>query len=146
MQMAKDVHTAFLVDDSEDDRFFMRKALEWNPHLIVIGEACDGQEVMDYLSGTAAFGDRQTHPFPDILLLDLKMPRKNGYDVLQWLKTQSFQNLTVVVVSGSWLAEDVAKSMALGAHGYFKKTVVKKEQKEMAEEIEHLLIKRGHHS
>ena len=137
--MSQNKYTVVLVDDSEDDRLFMRMILERSSKLVVVGEARDGQEAMDYLKGEGVFENRKTYPFPDVLLLDLKMPRKNGYDVLEWLQTQSLKNLTVVVISGSWLAEDVAKSMALGAHGYFKKTSVKEEQEGMVSGIENLL-------
>jgi CheY-like chemotaxis protein len=137
--MIRDTHTVLLVDDSEDDRFFMRKSLERSSILTVIGETRDGQEAMDYLTGEGIFGDRQAYPIPDVLLLDIKMPRKNGYDVLEWLQSQSFREMTVAVVSGSWLAEDIAKSMILGAHGYFKKTVIKEEEDEMLRGIENLI-------
>jgi len=137
--MIKKRYTAFLVDDSEDDRLFMQLILKRSSKLVVIGEARDGQEAIDYLKGEGVFSNRQIYPMPDVLLLDLKMPGKNGYDVLQWLKTQSFNDLTVVVVSGSWLAEDISKSLALGAHGYFKKTSVKEEQEVMVHGIENIL-------
>ncbi len=141
MNKTKECFTVLLVDDSEDDRFFMRKALERSSILTVVGEVRDGQEAMDYLSGEAAFSDRQANPIPDVLLLDIKMPRKNGYDVLEWLQSQSFKTMTVAVVSGSWLAEDIAKSMILGAHGYFKKTVLKEEEDQMVLGIENLVKK-----
>ena len=131
-----------LVDDSEDDLLFMRIALERNSKLTVVGKARDGQEAIDYLTGDGLFHDRKTYPWPDIMLLDLKMPRKNGFDVLQWMKTESLKNLVVVVISGSWLTEDVVKSLALGADGYFKKTTMRQEQEEMVRNIEELLSKR----
>ena len=53
-----------------------------------------------------------------MLLLDLKMPRKNGFEVLEWLQSQPFENMTVVVLSGSDQAEDVQKALDLGAHYY----------------------------
>ena len=76
------------------------------------------------------------------MLLDLKMPRKNGFDVLQWLQTQNLKNLTVAVMSGSWLSEDIVKSLELGAHAYFKKTSLKAEQEKMISDIEKLLHER----
>jgi CheY-like chemotaxis protein len=131
--------TVLLVDDSEDDRFFMRRALCNNPRLFVVGEACDGEDAIAYLSGQAVFSDREKHPFPDVLLLDLKMPRKTGYEVLQWLQTQAFSDLRVIVVSGSALPEDVARSLALGADAYHKKPALKQEQEAIVCEIESLL-------
>lgn len=134
-------YRAFLADDSEDDRFFLKKILVRSSNIQVIGEARDGQETLEYLKGEGFFSDREKYPFPDLLLLDIKMPRKNGYDVLQWIQAQPSSPLTVVMVSGSWLAEDIAKSLALGAHGYFKKTSIRAEQDEMLAGIEALLEK-----
>src|SRR6266705_3439983 len=57
----------------------------------------------------------------DRLLLDLKMPRKNGFEVLEWLQSQPFENMVVVVLSGSEQREDVTKAMNLGAHYYHVK-------------------------
>jgi len=140
--MIKDRYLVLLVDDSVDDRLFMRKALERSTQLLVAGEACDGQEAIDYLKGEGPFENREAYPWPDVLLLDLKMPRKNGFDVLKWIKSKPLKPLAVVVVSGAFLEEDVAKSLALGADGYFKKTSVKHEQKEMVHRVEQLLMER----
>ncbi len=137
--MIKDKYTVLLVDDSIDDRLFMRKALERSDRLIVSGEASDGQEAIEYLKGEGPFHDRDTYPWPDILLLDLKMPRKNGFDVLQWIQSEQVNGVLAVVISGAFLEEDVARSLALGAAGYFKKTSIRSEQEEMIHQIEHLL-------
>jgi two-component system response regulator len=127
-------YKVLLVDDSSDDRFFERIVLERSEKFVVVKEACDGQEAIDHLQGN--------DDFPDIMILDLKMPRKNGFDVLQWMQTAQLKNLTVVVMSGSWLAEDISKSLALGAHAYFKKASSKDEQDKMIFDIEKLLGER----
>src|SRR5882762_6033411 len=111
--MGKDTYTVLLVDDSQDDRFFIRKVLAQSSKFVIIAEARDGQEAIDYLQGN--------REIPDLMLLDLKMPRKNGFDVLLWIQAANLGNLTVAVMSGSWLAEDITQSTALGAHAYFKK-------------------------
>ena len=130
--MGKDKYTVLLVDDSLDDRFFIRRFLEKSLKFVVVGEASDGQEAMDYLQGKGEF--------PDIVLLDLKMPRKNGFDVLQWIQTANLGILTMAVMSGSWLAEDITQSLTLGAHAYFKKASSKEEQEKMILDIEKLLL------
>lgn len=135
--MSKDKYKVLLVDDSLDDRFFMRTILERSSKFVVIWEAHDGQEAIDYLKTESA-----ANILPDILLIDLKMPGKNGFDVLQWLLTQNLGNLAVAVMSGSWLADDIAKSLALGAHAYFKKTSLKEEQERMISDMERLLEER----
>lgn len=140
--MNGDIFKVLLVDDSSDDRFFLRIALKRSQRLAVIGELQDGDESMAYLKGEGKFGNRLQYPLPDIMLIDLKMPGKTGFDVLEWLLTENMRNLTVAVMSGSWLSEDISKSMALGAHAYFKKTSEKEEQLKMVSEIEILLEKR----
>lgn len=131
----KDKYTVLLVDDCEDDRLFMRRALLRQPRLHIVGELCDGEEAIGYLEGRGHFADRQKHPLPDAMLLDLKMPRRTGHEVLQWMRTGRFKGLFVAVVSGSFLAEDIETSMAFGAHAYFKKSSVKAEQEAMVQEL-----------
>ncbi len=140
--MNGDIFKVLLVDDSSDDRFFLRIALKRSEKLVVIGELQDGDESMSYLKGEGKFGNRLKYPFPDIMLIDLKMPGKTGFDVLEWLMTEKMNDLTVAVMSGSWLAEDISKSRSLGAHAYFKKSSEKEEQLKMIAEIEMLLEKR----
>jgi CheY-like chemotaxis protein len=131
-----------LVDDSEDDRLFLRMALNDNPRLAVVGEARDGEEAISYLRGGGEFADREKFPFPDVMLLDLKMPRKTGYDVLAWLRTQSFNDLVVIVISGSFLPDDISRSLALGAAAYHRKAMIKEEREVLFVEIEGSLAMR----
>ena len=131
-----------LVDDSEDDRLFLRLALRDNPRLVVVGELCDGEEAISYLSGRGEFADREKYPFPDVMLLDLKMPRKTGYDVLTWLRDQSLNDLVVIVISGSFLPEDISRSLALGATAYHRKALLKEEREVLFVEIEGSLAMR----
>lgn len=135
----KEKFNILLVDDSEDDRLFMRRALRLNPRLNVVAEVCDGEEAIAYLSGQDVFNDREKHPFPDALLLDLKMPRKSGHEVLEWLQTQPFDSLIVIVMSGSFLPADITRSMDLGADDYHKKNSSIEEQEALVQNIEKLL-------
>lgn len=90
-----------LVDDSETDRFFLQLALADSRCLKIIGEARDGLEAADYLSGAGQFSDRALHPFPHLLLLDFDMPHRDGAATLEWIRQQHFADLTVVMFSGS---------------------------------------------
>jgi DNA-binding NarL/FixJ family response regulator len=135
-------YNVLIVDDSDDDRFFLRRVLQRFPRFALIGELSDGEEAISYLAGGGLFSDRREYPLPHLILLDLKMPRKTGFDVLQWLHTQWFPNLTVVVLSSSNLAEDVGASLALGAQGFWTKTAHMERQDNIAQEIEALLDKR----
>lgn len=133
--MLKEKYSLLLVDDSEDDRLFIRRAILKQPRLTIVGEVCDGEEAICYLGGRGIYQDREKHPLPDAMLLDLKMPKRTGHEVLQWLHSQPYDEMFIAVVSGSFLPEDVARSMAYGAHAYFKKTALKLEQEAMLREI-----------
>jgi CheY-like chemotaxis protein len=118
------VRLILLAEDDPDDITLMRLALQHaalpNPLFVVR----DGQETIDYIAGEGPFGNRKTYPLPSLLLLDLKMPRLDGFDVLGWLQNRpQFNQLPRVVLSGSDLEADNAKAMELGAHDYRVKPV-----------------------
>jgi CheY-like chemotaxis protein len=82
----------------------------------------DGQEAIDYLSGTASYSDRKTFPLPDLMLLDLKMPRLNGFDVLTWVRQQpGLKRLPVTVLTSSDQPQDINRAYDLGANSYLLK-------------------------
>jgi CheY-like chemotaxis protein len=84
--------------------------------------ARDGQEVLDYLQGTHPFENPVEHPLPNLLLLDLELPRINGFEVLQWLREhRAFRCLPVVVFSSSDQPQDITRAYALGANSYIIK-------------------------
>jgi CheY-like chemotaxis protein len=139
--MPKEVYSVLLADDSEDDRLFIRRALRRIPRFILAGEVTDGVAATAWLSGEGDYENRQKFPFPDVLLLDLKMPRMTGHEVLAWLQTRSYPALRVVVVSGSFLPRDIADSRVLGAHAYFKKNASEDQQMAMLGDIVELLDK-----
>jgi len=110
-----------IADDSADDRFLLQRSLRSVPRCEVVGCAEDGNATVQYLSGEGNFSDRTRFPFPDLLLLDLKMPGMNGFEVLEWLGQRVFRDLRVVVLSGSALEEDINKARRLGANEYLVK-------------------------
>lgn len=108
-----------LAEDDENDIFLMGRAFDRasipNPLFVVR----NGQEALDYLAGTGDYAQRDKFPLPGLLLLDLKMPWMDGFDVLNWLRTQSqFDSLPVVVLTSSKLQSDVDKSRQLGVYDY----------------------------
>jgi CheY-like chemotaxis protein len=122
-----------LVEDNEDDIFLMRRALSQaevtNPLYIVE----DGQEALDYLSGTGKFIDRRSYPLPALLFLDLKLPLKSGHEVLSWVRAQpALQSLVVVVLTSSDQPTDVQKSYQLGANSYLVKPPTAEQLLDMA--------------
>jgi CheY-like chemotaxis protein len=113
-----------LVEDNANDvvlfeRAF-RKAGIQNPLRIVN----DGQSAMEYLAGQGPYADRSEHPMPGLLLLDLKLPRKSGHEVLAWLRQQPrISSLTTVVMTSSKESEDIDRAYAAGANSYLVKPV-----------------------
>ena len=108
-----------LAEDQQDDVFLMRRALKKAAVPNPIFVASDGQQAIEYLEGKGPYADRKTYPLPGLLLLDLKMPRMDGFDVLSWVQSQAALNaLPIVVLSGSGLEEDVLKAKSLGADDY----------------------------
>lgn len=82
----------------------------------------DGQTALDYLSGTGPYGDRNSFPLPSLLLLDLKMPRKNGFEVLQWVRAEpALKWLPVVVFTASNSSKDTRQAFELGANSLLVK-------------------------
>jgi len=111
-----------MVDDSKDDVFLLCRAFEKAGLDNSILHVSDGQEAVEYLSGENGFEDRSRYPLPKLMLLDVKMPRRDGFDVLQWLLTRKdLEKLPVVMFSSSSEPEDVEKAMALGATDYLSK-------------------------
>jgi CheY-like chemotaxis protein len=84
----------------------------------------DGEQAIAYLSGSGAYADRERHPLPYLLLLDLKMPGTDGFEVLQWLRGEpDLRRLLVVVLTSSNLQADVDRAYELGANSYLVKPV-----------------------
>ena len=108
-----------LAEDDENDIFLMGRAFDRaglpNPLFVVR----NGQQVIDYLAGTGDYAQRDKHPLPGLVLLDLKMPWMDGFDVLKWLRTHAqFDTLPVVVLTSSKLQIDVDKSRQFGVYDY----------------------------
>lgn len=110
-----------LAEDDEDEAFFFRRAVKLNPQVKLIWHAKDGDEAIEYLSGAGRFGNRVEYEFPDVLVLDLNMPVRNGFEVLEWLRGK-FPQLKVGVFSSSEELEAIEKARKLGAHLYQPKT------------------------
>lgn len=113
-----------LVEDSPDDALLIqrafRKANLANPVQLVR----DGEEAVAYLSGAAPYEDRDRHPLPVFMLLDLKLPRRSGLEVLAWLRQESsLKRLPVVVLTSSRESVDVNRAYDLGVNSYLTKPV-----------------------
>jgi len=111
-----------VVEDREDDVFLMRKAFEkaslTNP-LHIVGS---GDEALIYLSGEGKYANRAEFPLPILILLDLKLPGMDGFEVLTWIRRQDgIRGIPVVVLTSSTEIRDVNRAYALGANSFFVK-------------------------
>jgi len=111
-----------LAEDNENDIVMLRRAARNARFTNPISIVNDGEEVIAYLQGDGKYADRRHCPLPGLLLLDLKMPRKNGFEVLQWLREQpQFTDLQVVVLSSSDEIRDINRAYELGANSFLVK-------------------------
>jgi CheY-like chemotaxis protein len=111
-----------LADDNPDDVFLIKRALRqggFRDHLVV---ARDGEEVLQYLKGEGPFANRAAHPLPGLVLLDLDMPRVNGFQVLEWIRGQPpLRALPVIVLTTSAYSPDVRLAYQYGANSFLTK-------------------------
>jgi CheY-like chemotaxis protein len=114
-----------LVEDDHNDALLAQRALKDAGAAQRVVHLCDGEEAIKYLNGDPPYQDRQTHPPPALVLLDLKMPKLTGFDVLAWLqeRPQLAAHIPVVVLTGSIHGEDMKRAKQLGAVGYEMKPV-----------------------
>jgi len=127
--------TILLVEDDENDMFFLQRAMKnaGVPNPIQI--ASDGQQAIDYFQGTGKFANREEFPLPYLVLLDLKLPRVMGLDVLKWIRQQPEVAAIVIILSSSKEEADVATAYRLGANGYLVKPAEASQLNDMAKSI-----------
>ena len=111
-----------VAEDSEDDvdllKIAFRRLAIRNPLQIVT----DGQQAVDYMSGIGKFSDRRQYPIPAIIFLDLKMPRKTGLEVLEWLGTHpQYRLIPSLVFTSSSQESDIRRAYELGANSFMVK-------------------------
>lgn len=115
-------HPVLLVEDDENDVFFMQRAFREAAILNPLNVANDGREAIDYLTGKGKYGDRKQWPLPCLVLMDLKLPYVLGLDVLKWIRSEpAFKSIIVVVLTSSRQDADVEKAYSLGANSYLVK-------------------------
>jgi CheY-like chemotaxis protein len=111
-----------VAEDNPDDALLLRRALEKAGIRARLKIVSDGEEMLLYLQGRGAFANRVTSPMPSLIILDLKMPRKSGLEVLEWIgNNPNIAVVPTIVLSASNLEEDVRAAYNLGANTYFVK-------------------------
>jgi CheY-like chemotaxis protein len=122
LENVDEVKPILLAEDIEDDAGLLQTVLKqagvMNPVFVVP----DGQEAIAYLSGEGVYADRAKFPIPVVLLLDLKMPKRTGFDVLAWCKRQPhLTKLLIIVLSGNREIKSINQAYRMGADTFLLK-------------------------
>jgi two-component system, response regulator len=119
-----DKNFILLVEDNPNDEFLARRALKKNAITNPLFVARDGAEALDFLMGTGVHARRDLTQMPALVLLDLKLPKIDGLEVLRRLRAhEPTRCLPIVILTSSDEEQDVSKSHALGVNSYFRKSV-----------------------
>lgn len=114
--------TILLVEDDPADVFRIQRAFSKADITSALQVVVDGEQAIYYLSGQEPYRDRDSYPLPILVLLDLKLPRRSGFDVLNWLRNESsIKHLPVVVLTSSDQQSDIDRAYAAGANSYLAK-------------------------
>jgi DNA-binding NarL/FixJ family response regulator len=115
--MARNAYTILIADDSQDDVVLLKRAFKASESAEFLEVLSNGDQVIDYFEGRGRYGDRQAHPIPDVLILDLRMPVKSGFEVLEHLRTHGLPvPKRVAILTGFARPADILRSYELGAH------------------------------
>lgn len=115
-------NTILLVEDNPKDVFLVQRAFRKAQIVTPLHVVSDGDAAIHYLSGKAPYNDRVAHPLPVVVLLDLKLPRRSGAEVLSWIRQQPhLRRLPVVVLTSSREYTDVNHIYDIGANAYIVK-------------------------
>src|SRR5205809_2235338 len=129
MRLGESIHTIglrdsaiLLVEDDEADILLVRRAFRNARIVNPLLEVRDGQAAIQYLAGEGDYADRTRYPIPFLILLDLRLPKLSGFEVIAWLRDQPhLTNGIVVVLTTSDHVPDVTKAHELGANSYLVK-------------------------
>jgi CheY-like chemotaxis protein len=114
--------TVLHVDDDPNDTELLRAAARKAGVPFILHNAEDADQAIAYLNGKGRYSHRETYQVPALILLDLKMPRATGFEVLKWIRQHpSLGQIPVVVLSGSELQDDIQEAYNVGANSYMVK-------------------------
>jgi DNA-binding response OmpR family regulator len=128
--------SVLVADDSHNDFLVFQLACRkagW-PHKLF--RVHDGEEALAYLKGDPPFADRELWPFPDIVVLDAKMPKMNGFELLMSLRERADILVPIVMLSGSIVSEDKSRALRLGAADYLTKPAETSEMVALVQSLE----------
>ena len=110
------------VEDDENDVLLLQYAFECAGLERAVHAVSDGQEAIDYLAGEGTFADRSRHPIPCMVLLDIKLPRRSGLEVLQWMRArEDLRGIIVIMFSASSYHDEISQAYRSGANSFLIK-------------------------
>src|SRR5574340_1347197 len=116
--------TILLVEDDPNDVLLIQRAFRNARLANPVSITNDGDEAVNYLSGAGKFANRDEYPMPILVLMDLKLPRRSGLEVLEWIRQQNpLCRLPVIVLTSSSQSSDINRAYDLGANSYLTKPV-----------------------
>jgi CheY-like chemotaxis protein len=122
--MNNPIPTILHVDDDPNDRLLVATAFRNVELPLSLRAEEDVEKSLAYLAGIGAYSNRDHYPIPALVLLDLRLPRKSGWEVLAWIRSQpGLNHLPVVILSSSQQESDVLTARQMGANDYFAKPV-----------------------
>ena len=131
--------TVLLVEDDLNDIFLVKRAFKMAHLPEPLQVVTDGQEAINYLKGEGKYANRQGYPIPKLIVMDIKMPRRTGFEVLEWVKGDGrpLRRIPIVIVSSSDNPDDINRAYELGANAYMVKPVNFKAVEHLFESITH---------
>ncbi|SRR6266536_3199027 len=124
--MAKEATVFLLVEDDKNDVFLVQREFKSAPGNLRLEAVRDGVEAIRYLEGQGDYANRSNFPLPQVILLDLKMPRIDGFQFLEWVRRRApnpLRTIPVVVMSSSSESIDVTRAYVLGVNSYMVKPI-----------------------
>ncbi len=122
--MSSPQYPILLAEDNPNDLLFIKRAIDRGGLPFILHHVVNGEEAVGYLQGEGQYEDRERYPLPSLVISNVKMPRMNGLQLLQWIRQQSaWKDLLVVVLSGSGDPGEVGQFERLGVNSYFVKPV-----------------------
>lgn len=117
--------TILIAEDLESDQILIELGFQKAKFPFSVRFVRDGFSATEYLDGVGRYSNRKEFPIPFVLLTDLKMPRMNGFELLEWVRQHDkWRNLPVIVVTGSNQSEDLCQALDMGANSYVVKDLL----------------------
>ena len=131
-------YTVLLVEDDLNDIFLVKRAFKMARLITPLQVVTDGADAVSYLRGEGKYADREAYPLPKLIVMDIKMPRLTGFEVLEWIKQDvPLRRIPIVIVSSSNNPSDINRAYELGANAYMVKPVDYRAVERLFETITH---------